>query len=62
MIKLQHVSVKDHVMWVKEESVTAVTKVPQHPAEEGIVYWNIHGAGWSVMVADLPTQLKWMVR
>ena len=61
MIKLQHVNVKNHVMWVREESVTAVTKVPQHPVEEGIVYWNIHGAGWSVMVADLPSKLKWMV-
>tara|TARA_R100001443_G_C3269133_1_gene157566 strand:+ start:385 stop:570 length:186 start_codon:yes stop_codon:yes gene_type:complete len=61
MIKLQHVSVKDHVMWVREDSVTAITKVPQaYP--EGVVYWDIQGAGWSVMVADLPAQLKWMVK
>ena len=61
MIELKSINVKDHVMWVREESVTAITKVPQvYP--EGVVYWNIHGAGWSVMVADLPTQLKWMVR
>ena len=59
MIKLQHVSIKDHVMWVREESVTAITKCPQYA---DIVYWNIHGAGWSVMVADLPVQLEWMVR
>ena len=54
MIKLQHVSVENHVMWVREESVTAVTKVPQHPVEEGIVYWNIHGAGWSLNMSWLP--------
>jgi len=61
MIKLQHVMVKDHVMWVKEESVTAVTKVPQaYP--EGVVYWNIHGEGWEVLVEDLPSQLRWMVK
>ena len=59
MIKLESVSVKNHVMWAREESVTAVTRVPQY---DGLVYWNIHGTGWSVMVADLPAQLKWMVR
>ena len=59
MIVLQHVNAKDHIMWVKEESVTAVTRVPQHA---GVIYWNIHGAGWSVMVADLPAELRWMVR
>ena len=60
MIKLISIDVRDQVMWVREDSVTAITKVPQgYP--KGVVYWNIHGAGWSAMVADLPTQLKWMV-
>ena len=58
MIKLQNVSVRDHVMWVREKSITAVSRVPQCTGE---VYWNIHGHGWSVMVADLPSELKWMV-
>ena len=59
MIKLQSVRIRDHVMWVREKSVTAVSRVPQHP---GLVYWNIHGSGWSVMVADLPSELRWMVK
>ena len=59
MIKLQHVNVENRVMWVREKSVTAISRVPQCTGE---VYWNIHGSGWSVMVADLPTQLKWMVQ
>ena len=58
MIKLQSVIIKDHVMWAREESITAVTRVLQY---DGSIYWNIHGTGWSVMVADLPSKLKWMV-
>lgn len=58
MIKLQSVSVQDHVMWVREKSVKAITRSPQCT---GDVYWKIHGTGWSIMVADLPSKLKWMV-
>jgi len=58
MIKLQSVNVENHVMWVREKSVTAISRSPQCT---GDVYWNIRGSGWSIMVADLPPELRWMV-
>jgi len=51
---------KRHEMWVKTESVTAITKVPQS-GYDNLVFWNIQGQGWGIMVADLPQGLKWMV-
>jgi len=47
-----------HEMWVKEESITAISKSPQSTTE---IFWSIKGLGWSLMVRELPSQLKWMV-
>ena len=49
-----------HEMWIKPESVTAITKVPQS-GYENLVFWNILGQGWGMMVKELPNDLRKMV-
>ena len=48
-----------HEMWIKPESVTAIMKVPQDGYN--LVLWDIKGHGWSMMVEELPKDLKRMV-
>ena len=50
-----------HEMWIKPESITAITRVPQS-GFDNLVFWDIKGHGWGIMVADLPQDLKWMVK
>ena len=58
MIKLKD-AVDDSVMWVKEESITAILKNPHY---NNLGRWTIYGSGWKMLVADLPSKLKWMVQ
>jgi hypothetical protein len=48
-------------MWVKLESVTAIEKSPQSGRFEDLIFWNVKGQGWSILVRELPINLRRVV-